>query len=781
MRVYILLIICFSISFKVVYAQNETKDRQLIESFRSLSEKDNLPDARDIVLQVIRSQSNTNYLKKPYYYYNHYQKTFVNIIEEKDTIVSEKSPIAPSKKKQLLSRYLIQPFDFILDYARPGNETDQENITILLFEDYESFYADNLKKKKGEVIKATQSNGIFQTIGFQNIDSFLDEVFGSTDLFKENNDIMLLPFKGPLSESNINLYTYKLLGKVSINGIPCYEIGFYCKDMRQNAFAGKLYITENNSHALMEARFTFNNPQSVNYLNDILFQHSYGIIDSTIVPVNKENTLFIGNSRSRVMAANRTDVFYDYDFDKSAQNLKWGISREKDYFKRDSSYWKAIRPIPLTEAQSEIYNLAKAADHSRKYRRLEREITLGLSNAYSLGGVNGTFQLTPLTHFVSYNQMEGVRLRVGGNTTTKVSDQVQVAGYLAYGMKDEKFKHQLNVAYSLVPKQESLWEYPQKLFSFTYASDLNIPGQDMLDMMRDNLFQSFTRTPTNNMSLQRIGLLTFASENSHNLSYKIGGKITYDRPMGVVQYLKAVSPTDTTVVNNITTTDLILSLRFAPGERFIQVKQNRVAIRRAIVEIDATYRKGLKGLFGANYNYHVVNLNLFKRFSLPSNSGQVDAYLSGGKIWGRVPFPLLFIPEGNQSYVFSGTAYNNMNFYEFATDRFVSTTINTTLNWSPIQLFDKKNKIKLCLGGKVLYGPLSEEYNPENNKDLFVFNNGITPLGNKPYAEVNIGLAGIFNILRIDYVRRLSYTSSNKTEGNPITDGRILLSGSISF
>lgn len=779
MRIYALLIIFFFLPCKSIIAQDIQKNKQMIKTFRTLLEEDSLPDARKIVLNIIKNQDNTSYLNKVFYYYNLYQKTFVNIIERNDTTLLRKE--YTGKKSNLLSKYIIYPFDFILDYARPDVESGQDNITILLFENCYSFYGDNLRKKKGQTISASQSNGLLQTIGYQNISSFLDEVFGSTDLFRGSNDIMLKSFKGPLYEPNMDIYTYLLTGKKQIDGIPCHEVSFFCKNMKENTFAGKLYISQGEKPAIVEARFTFNNPQSVNYLNDILFIHHYSRVDSVFVPVKRESILLAGNYAKRTLVAARTDTLFNYSFDKPAGNLSWGGNREKGYFGRDSAYWFGIRPIPLTEAQSEIYNLEAAADRNRKFRRLEREITLIIGNSYSLGGVNGKVELSPMTHLVSYNEMEGLRLRAGGNTTTKLSDHIRLGGYFAYGTSDQKFKHQLNFAYSLVAKQESLWEYPKKIFSITYASDLNIPGQNVLDMKRDNIFQSFTRTPTNNMSLQRIGLLTFESENSHNLSYKVGGKITYDRPMGIVRYLKTINLKDTAIVNNITSTDLMVSLRFAPGERFIQVKKNRVAIRRAVIELDVTYRKGIKGLFGAGYNYDVVNLNFFKRIGLPHNYGQVDTYVSAGKIWGRVPFPLLFIPEGNQSYVFSGTAYNNMNFYEFATDRFVSGTINSTFAWSPIRLFDKNNKIKICLGAKVIYGPLSEENNPAYDPDLFIFNNGIAALGNKPYVEMNIGLSGIFNVLRIDYVRRLTYTGANKIEGNPITDGRILLSGSISF
>lgn len=774
-----LLITCLLLLSPLITAQEAEESKQIIKAIQGLSDKDNLPDAHDIVLKMIEGYNENSYKKEAFYYYNLYRRTSVDAVLHRDSIQAQLNHIKNSS--DLISKFVIRPFDFSFNFARPNGESDEANVTMLLFEDYKSIFTDNLNKKRGQTIRASQNNGIFETIGHKNISSFLDEILGDINLFKENSNIMLLSFKGPLYKSNTETYTYKRLGQKQVDGILCDEIAFFCNNMKENAFAGNLYISIEKNPKLIKAQFTFNNSESTNFLKDILLVHNFGSKDSIVMPIKQESILLVGDDANRMMAVRRTDIFLNYSFNESDNNLRWRIHRERDYFKRDSTYWAAIRPIPLTESQKQIGNLELAADSSIRFKRLERIISLALNGSYSLGGIDGPVELGPLTHFLSYNDMEGLRVRVGGNTTIRFSDQLQLGGYLAYGTKDNRVKHQANLVYSIYPKQKYLWEYPKKLVSFTYASDLNIPGQDMLLMNRDHFAQSFTHAPTNNMSLQRIGLLTFESENSHNLTYKIGGKITYDRPMGVVKYAQAISPSDTTIIDNITSSDLIISLRFAPGERFIQRKEKRTAIRRATFELDVTYRKGMKGVFGADYGYDVVNFELFKRFDVTRNIAQIDTYLSGGKIWGRVPFPLLFIPEGNQSYVFNSRAYNVMNFYEFATDRFVAGSVNTTFDWSPIRLFNKDNNIKIGLGSKIIYGPLSRANDPTYHSDLFVFNNGITPLGNTPYAEVNIGLSNIFNMLRIDYARRLTYTSNDNTEGNPITNGSILFSGSFSF
>ncbi|WP_165023287.1 DUF5686 family protein [Dysgonomonas sp. ZJ279] len=768
-------ILIFCLLFLYIYssAQEERRD---IKYTLSLPNKDELPDAKEYILNAIENYNQNKYTNQPVHNYEFYRKTSVDIVVHKDSVGSQIDRVRNSN--DLISKYLIRPFGFCFEHVKPNPDSDMKSVTILLFEDHKSVFTNKLQSKKPRIIQTSTDNGIFQVLGHKNIQSFLDEAFGDIDLFKYNSNVMLLSFKGPLNEANTEIYTYKFTGQKKIIGEEeCVEIVFYSKHMQENAFSGYLYITPGDNPRLVEAEFMFNNPENTNFLRKVAIRHRFGEKENLIIPVEKENTLQIGSDNKGTIVASRKDLYFNYSFKPVSAEQKTGRSQSRDSRKNDPSFWEQIRPIPLTASQIQLDSLKLAADEDKSFRRLESMIRLVLSGSISIADEKA--DIGPLTHFISHNDMEGLRLRVGGNTTINLSNHFQLGGYAAYGTKDQTLKYQANIAYSLLPKSKYLWEYPKKVISFAYASDLNIPGQDVLLMNRDHFAQSFAHTPTDNMSHQQVALLAFESENSHNFTYKIAGKFTYDRPMGVVKYIQVRNDNDTTVINHITSSELQVSVRYAPGEKFFQRKERRTAIRRASFEFDFTHRIGIKRIFDSDNSYQVSNFNIFKRFSFDKNIGQIDTYFSGGKIWGQVPFPLLFIPEGNQSYVFSHNAYNCMNFYEFVTDRFVSTSINTTLNWTPIRLFLENDKMKICLGAKMIYGPLSERNNPETHPELFMFNNGIRALGNVPYAEASIGIANIFKVLRVDYARRLTYTSD--IYGEDITKGTILFSGSFSF
>mgnify|MGYP006990128484 CR=1 FL=1 len=52
--------------------------------------------------------------------------------------------------------------------------------------------------------------------------------------------------------------------------------------------------------------------------------------------------------------------------------------------------------------------------------------------------------------------------------------------------------------------------------------------------------------------------------------------------------------------------------------------------------------------------------------------GKSYMVLSGGKIFGKVPYPLLKLHEGNATYFYDQYAFSCMNYYEFASDLWAS-------------------------------------------------------------------------------------------------------------
>jgi hypothetical protein len=165
-----------------------------------------------------------------------------------------------------------------------------------------------------------------------------------------------------------------------------------------------------------------------------------------------------------------------------------------------------------------------------------------------------------------------------------------------------------------------------------------------------------------------------------------------------------------------------------------------------------------------DYDYLRLQFNISRRYYV-SILGYTDISIEAGKIFGQVPYPLLFVHRANQTYSYQKNAYNLMNFLEFVSDRYVSLNVDHSFNGfilNKIPLI-KKLKLRELVTCKVLYGKLYNSNNPDYESELFLFptdSAGVPltyTLDNKPYIEASLGLSNIFRILRVDFIKRLTY------------------------
>ncbi|QCK14996.1 hypothetical protein DCC35_09690 [Mangrovivirga cuniculi] len=136
--------------------------------------------------------------------------------------------------------------------------------------------------------------------------------------------------------------------------------------------------------------------------------------------------------------------------------------------------------------------------------------------------------------------------------------------------------------------------------------------------------------------------------------------------------------------------------------------------------------------------------------------------LTAGKIFNPLPYPLLEIHLGNESFFYSTAAFNLMNNYEFVSDQFVSFRYSHSfegliLNRIPLL---KRLKWRLLFNANVVYGTLDQE-NFDIMAELTPSGGPVSTFGtfkeNKPYAEIGYGVENILKFIRVDFYHRLNY------------------------
>jgi hypothetical protein len=124
-----------------------------------------------------------------------------------------------------------------------------------------------------------------------------------------------------------------------------------------------------------------------------------------------------------------------------------------------------------------------------------------------------------------------------------------------------------------------------------------------------------------------------------------------------------------------------------------------------------------------------------------------------GKIWGTVPYPLLNLHPGNETYAYDIYAFNLMNYLEFGSDEYIMGTATHHFDgffMNKVPLF-KRLKWRELVSAKAVWGNISKA-----NQNALLMPSTLSSLRNNPYAEVGCGVENIFRFFRVDALWRLS-------------------------
>lgn len=145
--------------------------------------------------------------------------------------------------------------------------------------------------------------------------------------------------------------------------------------------------------------------------------------------------------------------------------------------------------------------------------------------------------------------------------------------------------------------------------------------------------------------------------------------------------------------------------------------------------------------------------------------GFTDIELEGAKLMGKVPYPLLLIHRGNETISYQKTAYNLMNFMEFASDQAAGIFVEHHFDGLITGLIPgvRHSKMRVVAGAKVLFGAVSEKNrNFSSDPELILKPERLNALNTNPYVEANVGIENIFTIFRIDIVKRFTYLDAEQ-------------------
>lgn len=604
---------------------------------------------------------------------------------------------------------------------------------------------------KSTVLDQKQSR-IDQFFDEDGIDEYLNQIYQPVDLYDHDLGIGSQRFLSPIAQMAPEFYKYFIMDTVKNVQPNMVHLMFSPRNKQDQLFMGEMYIPLDGKYAVTEVTLTLNKAVNLNFVKDFETKISY--------KKDEQGKYYISNS---IMA-----------MDLGLFKGKYTIFGERslntaDYKFVDTNYIfptapilatkKDVldtfqRPFALTSLEQNAYNNIDSLKQSPKFRRMAALSALVLTGYHTMGPVD----LGPVSSFYSFNNVEGTRFRIGGRTNAVFSDKIVLDGHVAYGLKDEKWKHALSMSYSFKPKDPL--QFPIHSFTVKHSFETQIPGQDLNFLEDDNFLLSFKRGVNDKWLYNQKWSGEYFRELENHLSFKAGYRNQQFNPAGGLVF----QPLTGNPVQKLHLSEFTAELRWAPGEQFYQGKRYRRPIKNAYPIFTLRGSAGVKDFLSGDYNYQNISLHVFKRLFI-SPFGYSDIVLEGGMVFGKVPFPLLAIHRANQTYAYQIQAYNLMNFMEFMSDRYASINIDHSLNGAILNKVPliKKLHLREMASLKVLYGGISSKNMPDNDPRLYRFatnKDGVQTsfgLDRAPYIEASVGISNIFKLLRVDYIRRFNY------------------------
>ncbi len=647
------------------------------------------------------------------------------------------------------NKKLLQPFSFIFDNIDSSNVREKPYLPVFMTESLSEYYYRKNPKTHNEIIKASKVAGLENA----SVSQFMGDMYQKVNIYDNTIIVFSKTFISPISDNALFFYKFYLIDSMEIDGHKCYQLQFKPKRKQELTFTGNLWAADS-SFAIKQIEMSIATDANINFINSTAVVQTYTevdnawmmqkerlIIDFNPFPIDQKVKSLMGIYGRKTASYNSFKINKPEDdkFYSLTDNLKVA----DDAFNKTNDFWNEKRHDSLSKNEKEIYHMVDTLQSLPIYRTWVDIIQLFVTGYKT----KGNFEYGPYYNIYSFNEIEGQRFRFGGRTSDKFSKWYELSGYVAFGTRDERLKYSLGMRCFLEKK-------PRTLVGMYYKNDNEILGQSQNGFTTDNILASLFRiTPLRNLTSVKQVNAYIEREWFTGFSSKLSFFNRQMSPLADFHYEYQKTPYKTAFKESITTSEVRLLTRFAFDEKYLSGTFTRASLGTRYPVIQAQYTLGIKNLFFSDYDYQKLTVNLDDRIRI-NPIGYFDYVLEYGKTWGKLPYPLMTIHGGNETYIYDIYAYNSMNYYEFVSDEYASLTLSHHfdgffLNKIPLM---RRLKWREVVGGKALIGRANQ-----TNNDLLIFPAFLTTLNKGPYIETSAGIENIFKIFRLDAVWRMSY------------------------
>ena len=728
------------VSYNVKIILNEEEVLKEVVVYAGKTSKKNNP-AIDILKKIWERKRKNGLKMFNQYQYEKYEKVEFDL----NTIDSN-----------FIKSKVFKGMEFVFSKIDTSKITGKTYLPIFINESISEVYADNLKGKSKEILKANKNSGFGDGDG---VNTFIKDLYNDYDIYKNHLNFFDKSFTSPLSTTGIDVYNYVLADSAFIDKKWCYNILFYPRRKNELTFKGDFWVNDS-TYAIKNINMAVTKSANINWVKEIYIEQDFEVVNDSVFLLTRDHMMsdFALNKKekSKGVYGKRTTLFRNHKFnqEKPDKFYKQEVNFiDNEVYKKSEDYWHENRFEKLNKDEAGIYKMLDTLKTVKKFKQMYNLVTI-LGSGYIQFG---HFDYGPIFSSFGMNDVEGIRLRAGGRTYFGPNDIWRLQGYTAYGFDDNKFKYGISGKWMIDKKNRII-------ISAGNRRDVEQIGVS-LTTTNDVLGRSFASSSFlasgNNGKLTNINLSNLAVEIEpvKNLIFQMGFSyrtLESASPTFSLNYFK--DDTYTTTKSQVKQSEINFQVEYTPRKKYVGFGVERLWVDSPFTRVFVNFSQGIKGVLNSDFDYKKLQL-YYKQPIIIGPLGRTNLTMELGKTFGTIPLGLMSIIPGNQTYFQIENTFANLNYYEFVSDQYA------TLQWEHNfqgRLFSripfmKKLNWREIVGARAVYGSISNQNRMINASGL------LYQAPTTPYWEYSIGIGNIFKVFRLDCGWRGNYRNLPET------------------
>ena len=648
---------------------------------------------------------------------------------------------------------VFKGMEFVFKHVDTSKVTGKTYLPIFINESLADVYGDNRQKKVKEKLKANKTSG-FE--GNQQILSFLKDLYSDYSIYNNHLTFFDKSFTSPLSRTGIDVYNYVLRDSAYIDNKKCYNILFYPRRKNELTFKGDFWVNDT-TFAIKKINMAVTKSANINWIKDIYIEQEFEVMNDSVFLLTRDYMMsdFALNKKedSKGIYGKRTTLYRNHQFNK-VKPLAFYKEEvnfiDNEVYQKSDEYWQENRFEKLNKDEAGVYKMLDTLQTVKKFKQMYNLVSI-LGSGYV---EFKNFDYGPIFSSFGFNEVEGVRLRVGGRTYFGPNDPWRIQAFTAYGFNDQQFKYGLSGKW-MVDKKNRI------ILSGGNRRDIEQIGASLTttnDVMGRSFASSALFTTGSNGKLTNINLsnLSVEIEPVKNLIFQLGishRTLASASPTFSLDYYTDASRTSTQ--SEVKQSEANFQIEFMPNRKTIGYGVERDVVDNPYSRFFINYSHGFKGVLNSDFKYEKLQL-YYKQPIIIGPLGRTNITMELGKTFGTIPLGLMSVIPGNQTYFTIENTFSNLNFYEFVSDQYATLKWDHNFNgriFSRIP-FMRKLKWREIIGVRGVYGSVSNANRAINASGL-----DYTAPENM-YWEYSAGIGNIFKVFRIDFSWRGNYLNA---------------------